>query len=228
MTDRSGEHEAGLAYAAVDSLATWSEWAPFADVAARAPQLPGVYQIRLPEGTVVYLGMAGERRGHGLRGRLSIYRRGRGAVSGFGEAALDRALADAAFVEAHLDAVRAGEPSRASAWARDAIASFAPEIRWTVCASKADALALETDCVELLRDYGIWNRIATRNEPPTDSSALVSNGSTVESLTRELGLDDRGRAVRRALRHGFPQHERGGRWGILTAEHVAHVRKTVR
>lgn len=46
---------------------------------------------------VVYVGMAGERSGKGLRGRPDIYLRGRGAVSAFGEAALDRALSDVAW-----------------------------------------------------------------------------------------------------------------------------------
>jgi hypothetical protein len=42
-------------------------------------------------------------------------------VSGSGEAALDRALADPTVVEKHLGAVRAGQSTRASVWAQDAI-----------------------------------------------------------------------------------------------------------
>lgn len=53
--------------------------------------------FRTPEThEIVYVGMAGERAAsgtpQGLHGRLTAYQRGRGAVSGFGEAALDRAL----------------------------------------------------------------------------------------------------------------------------------------
>lgn len=217
-----------LAYEAVDALAAWSSWAAFADVAAMAPQRPGVYQIRLPNGAVVYVGMAGERRGRGLRGRLSIYRRGRGAVSGFGEAALDRALADADFVQAHLDAIRAGAPSRASAWARDAIASFSPEVRWATCDTKEGALELEAACVELLRSHGIWNRVALQDAISVDEATLPTGELTVKSLTAELGLDDGGRAVRRSLRRGFPEHERSSRWGVLSDEQVAYVLEEVR
>ena len=89
------------AYAEVDALADWSEWMTF-DVARHgAPREPGVYLLREPlSQTIRYAGMAGERAGggrpQGLRGRLAGYGAGSGAVSGFGEAALDRALADPA------------------------------------------------------------------------------------------------------------------------------------
>lgn len=111
----------------------WSDWKSFEIAAPHAPLVPGVYQMRKRDGLIVYVGMAGERRGQGIRGRLSIYRRGKGAVSGFGEAALDRALADAAFVEKHLEDVRAGNPVRASIWAQDAIRWLDVEVRWAEC-----------------------------------------------------------------------------------------------
>ena len=222
----------GVAYKAVDQLALWSEWAPFADAAPVAPTSPGVYQMRVPEGTVVYVGMAGERKGKGIRGRLAIYRHGRGAVSGFGEAALDRALADVTFVEGHLEAIRGGHIARATALARDAIAWMKVEIRWAVCETAAEALALEDEAVHLLRSHGIWNREATRDgKPPVldvDSIAAtghaVSDGVTVTDLARELGYNDKGRAVRASLRRGFPDHVVGRSWDPLSAEEVAHVR----
>lgn len=50
---------------------------------------PGAYMARTGEtGPLVYMGMAGERRGRGVRGRLETYQRGKGAVSGLGEACL--------------------------------------------------------------------------------------------------------------------------------------------
>jgi hypothetical protein len=64
-------------------LATWSPWRPFEEAAIAAPRLPGVYLARQGlEGSLVYVGMASERRGQGLRGRLTVYRRGKAAVSG--------------------------------------------------------------------------------------------------------------------------------------------------
>lgn len=91
----------------------WSDWHPLDVAAPEATTDPGVYIARSGS-EVVYVGMAGERRGLGVRGRLQIYARGRGAVSGLGEAALDRALADPAWLSdrlhrLHADAHR--EPS---------------------------------------------------------------------------------------------------------------------
>lgn len=48
----------------------------------------------------------------GLRGRLTVYGRRRGAVSGFGEAALDRALADPDWIAAQLEALRTSGAKR--------------------------------------------------------------------------------------------------------------------
>jgi hypothetical protein len=143
----------------LNDLAQWSAWGSFDEASARAPLMPGVYLLRLPETRqVVYVGMAGERRGKGVRGRLSMYRRGKAATSGFGEAVLDRALADRRFVEqqlAHLDDVG---PRRTAQWAKDAIEWFAPEVCWATTATGRDALELEADVERLLRAHGIWNR----------------------------------------------------------------------
>jgi hypothetical protein len=225
--------ERDAAYAVVDELAEWSDWRPFFEVAEGAPTSPGVYQMRLRDGLIVYVGMAGERRGQGIRGRLSIYRRGKGAVSGFGEAALNRALADAEFIEEHLANVREGQPSRASVWAIDAIRRLDVEVRWTPCETAASALAVETAVVALLRTHGIWNRVANRAiRTPASARAVVEqpveNGgggpTTVAALSAELGRDDGGRAVRRTLRQGCPDHVRHASWDPLTSAHVAYVR----
>jgi len=238
------------AYDSVDLLAVWSNWEPFAAAAPRAPVTPDVYQFRDREGTIIYVGMAGERKGQGIRGRLSIYRRGKGAVSGFGEAALDRALADAHFVEEHLEAVRLGNPVRAAQWAKDAIIWLDVEVRWAECATRADALSLEHDAVQLLSSHAIWNRVAVRlgrtdtdaglhdafraqpaQSGDVDAGALggapdASDGvSTVDALTRELGLTDGGRAVRRLLRAGFPGHLKNAPWDPLSTAQVEYVRR---
>ncbi|GHE88613.1 hypothetical protein GCM10017786_20770 [Amycolatopsis deserti] len=60
-------------------------------------------------GTIVYAGMAGERSGRGIRGRLAVYASGKGAVSGLGEAAFNRALANPVWACARLAALEAGQ-----------------------------------------------------------------------------------------------------------------------
>lgn len=96
----------------------------------------------------------------GLRGRLTVYKRGRGAVSGFGEAALDRALADPDWVAGQLDALRADGPKRAKVWAQDAIEHLRSEVRWAVRDTAADARDLEARVIALLARHGLWNRPA--------------------------------------------------------------------
>lgn len=72
-----------------DDLANWSAWAPFVESVADAPTVAGVYMAReRHSGQVVYVGMAGERGGRGLRGRLRVYLSGKAPVSGLGEAAI--------------------------------------------------------------------------------------------------------------------------------------------
>lgn len=150
-------------YRRVQSEADWSHWRPFPDAIADAPRLPGVYLLREPDIQVIrYVGMAGERvgggRAQGLRGRLAVYRSGKGAVSGFGEAALDRALADADWVQHQLDHLRALGPQRAKQWAAAAITRLQAEISWATTHDKGSALILEAEVVTLLRPHGIWNR----------------------------------------------------------------------
>ena len=147
-------------YDEVEALASWSPWSSFAEAARTAPHSPGVYLLRLPQSQeIVYVGMAGERKGQGLRGRMAIYRSGKGAASGFGEAAFDRALADEVFVSGQLNRLQAGEVLRAKQWAKDAIAHFSPEIRWTETADGAAALQLEKRVGILLHPHGLWNRL---------------------------------------------------------------------
>jgi hypothetical protein len=106
--------------------------------------------------------MAGERAGsgrpQGLYGRLSVYWTGKGAVSGFGEAALDRALADPNWVAQQLHALRTRGPKRAKDWARDAVLRLGLEVSWAVSADRTDAKYLEDQTVALLRQHDIWNR----------------------------------------------------------------------
>ena len=143
----------------VASLASWSPWLPFGDAVLTAPRQPGVYLAREGvRGDLVYVGMAGERRGQGLRGRLTVYRRGKAAVSGLGEAVLDRALADPAFVQEHLDDLLAGRPKRAAAWAQDALRRADLHIRWAVTPDRSTAVALERTVLNALSASPLWNR----------------------------------------------------------------------
>jgi hypothetical protein len=148
------------------AMADWSPWMAWAGARAKAPRLPGVYLFRV-DGCIVYCGMAGERAGRdgtrkpqGLWGRLSRYGSGKAATSGFGEAALDRALGDAAFIAARLEHLRSVGPERTVVWAIAAIDWLAPEVCWTVTESGATALALETKVRDRLLAGGVhlWGR----------------------------------------------------------------------
>lgn len=150
-------------YQDVRDLAGWSDWTPFPDALVAAPRDPGVYLFRDGgSGVIHYAGMAGERAGsgrpQGVSGRLRAYRTGQGAVSGYGEAALDRALADPAWVGAQLESLRRDGPRRAKEWARDAVLRLAPEVSWAVCADRDDARRLEDQVLLRLRPLGVWNR----------------------------------------------------------------------
>lgn len=140
----------------------WSEWHAL-DVAAReAPTQPGVYVARSGN-DLVYVGMAGERRGRGIRGRLQIYARGRGAVSGLGEAALDRALGDPDWLTARLASLHVDGPVRAKDWARDAIRHANLDVCWTVAPEATTARAWEHRTLQELEDVALWNRARPRN-----------------------------------------------------------------
>jgi hypothetical protein len=144
----------------VDALATWSPWAPIAVATPAAPLTPGVYMARQgAAGPTVYIGLAGERRGMGLRGRLTVYTRGRGMVSGLGEAALDRALADPAWLRERLTEVEADAPRRAKDWGAAAVAHADLHVRWAQVADRAAAVVLERQVLTALHELPLWNRL---------------------------------------------------------------------
>jgi hypothetical protein len=149
----------------VAPLARWSQWGSLADAALRAPTTPGVYLARSgASGPLLYVGHAGERAASqpGLRGRLGVYARGRGAVSGLGEAALDRALAEPIFVRQRLAHLEQGHEERAKDWARAALAWANVHVCWAVTADKASAKALEDQVLRALEDQELWNRLRPR------------------------------------------------------------------
>jgi hypothetical protein len=145
--------------ALVEPMASWSPWMPFDAALRAATQNPGVYLARTGEaGPLVYVGMAGERRGRGVRGRLETYGRGKGAVSGLGEACLDRALADPEWVAERLDDLKGGTPMRAKGWARLAVERADLYLRWAPTSDPVAARALERGVLAALAGASIWNR----------------------------------------------------------------------
>lgn len=142
-------------------LAKWSSWSPWNEAVRIAPPMPGVYMIQVAD-RIVYVGHAGERAGGipGIRGRLAIYKSGKGAASGFGMAALDRALVDPDFVRARLSELEEGRRLRTVEWAKAAIASFGPTVCWTTTPDKASAADLERRVEDALRlaAVALWNR----------------------------------------------------------------------
>lgn len=138
------------------AAATWSEWVPL--TSATVPQFPGVYLARRGSmGPVVYVGMAGERQGEGLRGRLRRYSSGKALASGLGEAVFDRALADGAWLRERLAEVEMGRPMRATDWGKAAFAWADIHVCWTVTEDGKSARALEK-VIRTLDDTEWWNR----------------------------------------------------------------------
>ncbi|KJK51716.1 hypothetical protein UK23_06065 [Lentzea aerocolonigenes] len=150
----------------MNSLAEWSNWEPLANAIVLAPRLPGVYMARQGlTGPVIYVGMAGERAGRdgrrapqGLRGRLAVYASGKGAVSGLGEAAFDRALADPAWIKLQLAQMNEHGPQRAKAWARAALEWAEIYIRWATVMDRLAARELERQTLATFDDQELWNR----------------------------------------------------------------------
>lgn len=137
--------------------ASWSSWVSLSEAVGIATRSPGVYVAGV-DGQIVYVGMAGERKGQGVRGRLTIYARGRGAVSGLGEAVLDRALADEDWVAAQLDDLRRNGPTRAKLWAARAFDRQPLHVAWTATATAKEATELERQALLELADSDLWNR----------------------------------------------------------------------
>lgn len=137
----------------------WSQWVPFAQALTHAPPNPGVYMLRSASSDnadPVYIGMAGERQGKGLRGRLSVYATGKGATSGLGEHALNRALADTSWLRELLLDAEQGMPKSAKELAKAAIARANLEIRWQTLPTGDEARSIERELIRRHRE-SLWN-----------------------------------------------------------------------
>ena len=140
-------------------------------------------------GPIVYVGMAGERRGKGVRDRLRVYTTGKGLVSGLGEAAMDRAVADGAWLRERLAEVDAGHRERAKLWGRAALERADLHVRWATVADRTAALALERSVLDAVGSEELWNGHAdpTNTVARTDVSnkCLVPRGCTpLETMPR--------------------------------------------
>lgn len=148
----------------LEGLAAWSPWMPFGEAIEHAPSEPGVYIAReLPTCAIVYVGMAGERAGgsgkpKGVRGRLRVYASGKGLASGLGEAAFDRALADATWLRTRLAEVEGGHVARAKVWGRLALERSQLELSWSTTVDRSAARKLEIEVLTALADAELWNR----------------------------------------------------------------------
>ena len=123
-----------------------------------APRPGWTWCGRAATASVVYVGMAGERGGAGIRGRLAVYSRGKGLVSGVGEAVMDRVLADAGRLGHRLGEVEQGRPMRGKASGRAALDRADLRLRWAVTVNRAVGLALERAAWAALSAEPLWNR----------------------------------------------------------------------
>ncbi|UXY34420.1 hypothetical protein [Streptomyces albidocamelliae] len=127
-------------------------------VGAEVPQMPGVYLAkRGAAGPLVYVSMAGERQGKGLRGRLRRYTSGKALASGLGEAVFDRALVDPQWRRERLAEAETGRSTRATKWGKTALAWADLHVCWVVTVSGTAAKTLERK-VLALNAMEWWNR----------------------------------------------------------------------
>lgn len=210
-----------------DTLAAWSPWRPFFESASEAPTAPGVYAIRLPAGQIIYVGMAGERRGLGLRDRLAIYRNGRGWTSGFGQAAATHALADPEFLSHQHEAINSGKPRTPEQWARDAIAWWKPELCWATTPDKSAARQLEKHVGAALADHGIWNPQAFVKRTVRAEAGSTSRRLTIDDVAAELDVPPK-RIREWARKQGWRTSEERGKPWAFTDEQFAVLRELAR
>ena len=142
----------------LDPELQWAPWLSFEEAVRIAPRSPGVYVAReRATQKIVYIGMAGERRGLGIQGRLRIYLIGKAAVSGLGETALDRALADPAWLDHMIQRTRTEGPLRAKEWAAAALTRADLELTWTITPDRASAMITEQQLITTAK-HQLWNR----------------------------------------------------------------------
>lgn len=151
------------AIAALGELTSWSGWHRLIDAAISAPRLPGVYRVREGStGPLVYIGMAGERKGGGrpmgLQGRLRVYASGKALTSGLGEALADRAFADPIWLGRRLSELEGGNPMRAREWGRATVERADPYVSWAITTSRDEAIRLEALCIRAVAHIELWNR----------------------------------------------------------------------
>ncbi len=213
----------------------WSNWVPFAEAVAQAPRTPGVYMAREGQsGAVIYIGMAGERRGSGtpkgIQGRLNVYATGKGIAGGLGEAVFDRALADPDWLRARLHELETVGPLRAKHWGVEAFLRADLQVRWTKTADRASAAALED---RLVREAGgtLWNKASVKAAEYAAIIATVTDRTTglpriadispTGAVTQPITAVDMGKnqiRVPTRFRALFPAHKATGLIVVLRGD----------
>jgi hypothetical protein len=172
----------------------WSDWITFAaEAVAGAPSEPGVYLFRQSASPqVIYVGSAGPRsrngasKPRGIQGRLRAYLTGKGLVSGLGERAFDRALADPAWVGERLHEIEEGCPRGAKEWGGLAMRRAELEICWATTGIRAEAEQLEQWMIA--REPDLWN-LQRRRELLTGIGTSHAEGSSrLEYRSRSYSL----------------------------------------
>jgi hypothetical protein len=172
---------------------SWSAWVSLSN--AEVPRQPGVYLARQgAAGPVVYVGMAGERSGQGLRGRLRRYTSGKALASGLGEAVFDRALADANWLRERLAEVETSRPTGARPpWLGRTFMSVGPSPR-----AARRPRNWRRKCWRWRSRIGGTATADPRRPPPPRGSVGPSGGHSCVPLPR-LAKHTTGRHVRGAL-----------------------------
>jgi hypothetical protein len=92
-----------------------------------------------------------------MQDRLRRYLSGKAAVSGLGAAALDRALADSAWLAQMVHRTETEGPLRAKQWAKAAIVRDDLELAWIVTADGVGVATLEKRLISA-STHQLWSR----------------------------------------------------------------------
>jgi hypothetical protein len=79
------------------------------------------------------------------------------AISGLGDAALDRALAEQSWLQDMVERTRVDGPLRATEWAKAALARADLELRWTITSDRSSAVIAERRLIAEA-EHRLWNR----------------------------------------------------------------------
>lgn len=147
-------------HAGLPTFVSWSRWWPLREATACAPQGPGVYVARTgSQGPVVYVGAADKC----LQETFLVDMSGDAAASGLGTAALNHALADAAWLQSRATEVEKGRAAPLQGWVRAALDRADVQVCWAEALDGTSTRALEERVIAALAPVGsLWNRAAVQ------------------------------------------------------------------